>query len=184
MSNNFSYFESQGFIKKVNILLDQGKQNILSLNLKSFDSSLSSEDSSVCYESLVAHRFVGKFSLTVGNDQRQVAFDNYLSYDRDHVLTEFNIWQDGIESYYLRKARALLHTWLRRTSLVDLCEVEFTPGESYISSRGDVSIIGKLQNRSHWTTTDALLEKSCELVYNTLQLKRVAKYHIGHVSRS
>ena len=63
-------------------------------------------------------------------------------------------------------------------------DVEFTPGESFISTNGDVSIVAKLQNKDHWTTTYSCLEDTIHVIYNTLYLKRVAKVHIGPVSRN
>lgn len=149
-----------------------------------FNSDLKDKDAQTCHEALVTHRFLKKYIIPSGESTsalREVCFNQYLEYD-NHLPTEIKLWSEGYEYYILRKARSLLSTWLRNCTIGTDLECEFTPGESFISQRGDVSIIAKLQNKNHWTTTWNLLDDTCHLIYHTLSLKRIAKFHIGRVS--
>lgn len=134
--------------------------------------------------SLFNTRFLRKYNIPCEkkNGLREVCFSAYR--DSDMLLpTEIHLWNPGREFYHLRKARSTLALWCRKyIRLSEDCE--FTPGESYIPTFGDVSIIGKLANKKHWTTTYNLVEETCELIYTTLSLKRQAKLHIGSVTKA
>ena len=99
------------------------------------------------------------------------------------------MWEPSFVGLHIRKARALLHRWFAGFDLDlnfnpdDLPVIQFTPGESFIPNKGNTNILAKLSTKDHWTTTDACLEDTLQLIYNCTSLKRAAKELIGHVSR-
>lgn len=152
-----------------------------------FDSGLSQLDANQCHSALIKHRILKKVIRPSDSDvdKRQAAFDAYKTYDESLGDTRINFWAPNKESWNLRKARLLLASWLKNTSLdATSGHVEFSPGESYNSTRGDTSILGKLENKEHWTTTYECLDDTCALVYQNVALRRIAKRHIGLVSKA
>lgn len=136
-----------------------------------------------CVDRLVSHRIVSKFHVyDSSNDAKleQTAFAAYTEYD-ESLPRVLNLW----ESLTLRKARVLLSTWFRNFK-IDLCAIEFvaTPGETFISSSGEVSMEAKLWNIKHWTTTYNCLDDTCIFIYNNASFKRAARRHIGVVTRA
>lgn len=138
-----------------------------------------------CADRLVAHRISTKFHVedpSVAKSLQSETFLNYINYDaalkRDVVIKPFST---------LSKARSLLHTWLGDVTFdiadVDSYEYRVTPGETYISSQGEVSILAKLADKNHWTTTANCLDDTCVFIYNHLSFKRAGRQHIGRVTR-
>lgn len=165
-------------------------EQLTSLNCAPFDSHLAFETPTRCVDALVAHRIVSKFHVvdkTRSEELRLNAFENYKLYE-DEVLTNthegFNLWCSGRTGYVLRKAREFLHDIFKNYH-VDLkhASLEYTSGESYISSGGEVSLTAKLADRDHWTTTWSCLEDTVFLVYHNSSLKRIARNHVGFVDR-
>lgn len=132
-------------------------------------------------------RMKGKFQQPVKGLsalRRAAAYHNYKEYDRGlgTTLLNFSLWGSTSEHYRLRKARCFLEKTFKDFSIkFDECDLEFTPGESYISSSGKTSIYRKLTMLSHWTTTDNCLEDTCRLIYEHKALKRMARAHIGEI---
>lgn len=154
-----------------------------------FGSNLASVTPSESVDSLVCHRIVNKFHIAneTDRDLRSEAFAAYVDYESktlSDVNSRFSIWESGRTGYVLRQARSFLHDMFKNYS-VDLknADVEFTSGESYISSQGEVSLVAKLADRSHWTTTWNCLEDTVLLIYHNASLKRVAKQHVGLINR-
>lgn len=134
---------------------------------------------------LVNSRFLKKYNIPSGElraQLREICHGSYRDFDSS-LPSDLNLWSPGIEFFKLRKARQLLEVWCRNYTRLSE-DVEFTPGESFVPTRGDVSLIGKLANKDHWSTTWNCLEETCNLIYTTLSLKRQAKIHIGPVSKA
>lgn len=149
------------------------------LNIPSFGSTMPLEVQSV-YNSLVVDRFVKRIPDEVTCDPRSIAFSNYLDYDNRFSDMSINLW----DHYHLRKQRELLSKWLRTfQDDIDYSILDFSPGETFIGQRGETSIIAKLSERKHWTTTWNCLEDTVSLIYNNRILKLSARKLIGHVSR-
>lgn len=149
------------------------------LNYDPFNNTVNKFD---CVDRLISHRITSKFHIeVVGGSDRLVAetFNNYVTYDSKLSL-ETDLWS----SYRLRAARVLLHKWFRNFS-VDVCAIRFevTPGETFIPSKGEVSLKAKLFNKNHWTTTANCLDDTCVFIYNNAVFKRAARLHIGRVTR-
>lgn len=136
-----------------------------------------------CVDRLIAHRIVKKFYDPKKDKEnaiarREACMESYLSYDRTFDNFEVNLWDD----LHLRQAKVLLARWMRNFQIKNLDYVH-TPGETYISSKGEVSIYAKLAIKSHWTTTYNCVEDTCEFVYRNRAFKKFARQHIGHISR-
>lgn len=183
------YLDYKSFISDANQTITELSQNLVNLPHQPFGSNLACSDFTTCADSLVIDRIASKFHIpdhTRSSELRKQAFESYLVYESTtlaDVDKTFNIWEGGRVGYILRHARSFLAGSLKGFS-VDLtdCDVEFTGGESYISSKGEVSLLAKLADLDHWTTTWNCLEDTCVLIYNNLSLRRLARFHIGHLS--
>lgn len=150
-----------------------------------FGSHMNTDDVQYCHTALVSHRIVSKFSPP-GVNTRDVCYASYLAYDKSLAkIDELSLWGPSPEHYRLRKARALLCKWFAsfRIDFQAQIALEFTPGETYVSTGGDVSMIAKLFNLDHWTVSESAYCVAQEIIYFNPWLKRIAKRHIGSVSR-
>lgn len=154
----------------------------LSDNLGSYEPFNNKVTPDDCVDRLVVHRIVSKFHIDDperSSALQSEAFSTYIDYD-NNLSEEINLW----DSYDLRAARVLLHKWFKGFS-VDNASIRYSvsPGETYISSQGEVSILSKLFNKNHWTTTANCLHDTCVFIYNNISFKRAAKQHIGAITR-
>lgn len=132
----------------------------------------------------VTHRIVSKFGEPAGSSLRDVAFNNYKLFEQhlENFPQISNLWDEGRESFFLRKAKMNLSKWLKTFNLdYNSITVEFTPGESYTSATGHVSVFAKLSNLAHWTCTADVVDDVCHLVYYNRGLKAAARKHIGQM---
>ena len=177
-----------------NALLDLKAQLQALPHVYDFSSSLGNLTHTDASNALVRDRIVKKmFDPNVSTSGlRDAAFSAYLDYESStltKVSDAFTLWEPSFVGLHIRKARALLHRWFADFSLDlsfdpnDLPVIQFTPGESFIPNKGNTNILAKLSTKDHWTTTDACLEDTLQLIYNCTSLKRAAKELIGHVSR-
>lgn len=160
-------------------LMMSARDSLQILNIPPFGSDMPLEASS-CYNSLVVNRFSKRIPSGTCHDPRSVAFRNYLDYDSQLAEVKFNIW----DHYDLRKQRLLLSKWFAHfRDDIDYSILDFSPGESFIGQRGETSVIAKLSERKHWTTTWNCLEDTVKLIYKNRVLKLSARRLIGRVSR-
>lgn len=131
----------------------------------------------------VAHRFLKKFQrpdMTVQKALHQKCVSDWL--EQESGFHSFK-WS-GVSlcsKSVLYRARELISSWtadFRRSH-----EISFTPGETFVSAQGRVSVYQKLRNRDAWTVTHDAFEDFARLVYNTRWLKKVAKSHFHALSR-
>lgn len=171
-----------------NVILSSAVDRIKACDFVEFSSLLGDQDASVCYTALVAHRISSKFSFGDSVvDTKAVAFKKYVDFEETHckhISESYDFWGPTNAHLKLRLSASLLRKWFRNFDF-DLkdCMIEFTPGETFISSKGMTSIASKLSDLNHWTTTYSSLDLTCMLIYNNAGLKRAAREHIGHVSR-
>lgn len=173
-------------IGKTKHLINAANEEMLKLKntlsgYEPFSNNVTPQD---CIDRLVAHRIVKKFydpkkDVDNAKARREACMASYVSYDQTFDNFEVNLWDD----LHLRQASILLCRWFRRFRIKDLDYVH-TPGETFNSSKGEVSIYAKLAMKTHWTTTYNCVEDTCEFVYNNRAFKRFARQHIGHVSRA
>lgn len=64
-----------------------------------------------------------------------------------------------------------------RLKLVD-ADLDFTPGATFIPSKGRTSVRQKLKDLDHWTVTWSALDDALELIWNTNSLKHMAIHHL------
>lgn len=124
----------------------------------------------------VAHRLRSKFQEP--DDATSTALQNKCFSDWiefDHSLKRFSIAK-AKEKFVLYKARELLHSWLSNTKIN--LRAEFSPGESFVSAKGQTSVHQKLLKKEYWTCTMDAVDDFSRLCYNTLYLKRCAKAHM------
>lgn len=186
-SKNLSIRDSRNSVLQNNrsryiIKQSQSYMKNLSENLsgfKPFNNSITPDD---CVDRLVAHRIVSKFHIDDSSRAEVLqseAFNNYLSYDSglsdDIRVPSFS---------RLSSARALLHKWFQDFK-VDFSSIRYsvTPGETFISNRGEVSLTAKLLDKKHWTTTANCLDDTCLFIYNNASFKRAAVRHMGRRTR-
>lgn len=169
--------------RAVNSVLNQFREKLLSYDMQPFGSNMSgcaNELTSVtCYS-----RFVKKFAIpdpSVQDSLTEKCYSDYITYEETH-LADFHHAFSCLNQLHpdLKKvlyvARHNLHTWLSKFSYNSkFLDLDYTPGESYISSKGHTSIAQKLGNKEHWTTTWSCLEDTCQLIYRHRALKRMAR---------
>lgn len=160
----------------------QSEMTVLSESLGSMEPFNNKVEPHDCVDRLVAHRLSSKFHVDDPSKTKELTsqtFQQYIDYD-NRLSDSLDVWV----SPHLVKARALLRNWFKDFS-VDMSNVRYsvTPGETYISSKGEVSILSKLFKKSHWTTTANCLDDTCVFIYNNSAFKRAARQHIGVVTR-
>lgn len=140
-----------------------------------FDNTVKPND---CVDRLVVHRIVNKFHIDdplASAALQASAFSTYIEYDNT-----LSVNSDNMSTTHLNSARNKLHEWFKDFK-VDFADVryEVSPGETFISSQGEVSILAKLLDRNHWTVTANCLDDACVFIYNNASFKRAAWQHIG-----
>lgn len=182
ISSNRDFVCQKRDIKNVRALARQKmvklKADLVALGIKPFDNTVRRDD---CVDRLIAHRVIKKFNI-LSNDLslQEAAFDTFKEYD-NNLPTTIDLWSD----LKLRQARLLLVKWFSRFDISDVAQsFAVTPGETFTTSRGEVSLHAKLFDKKHWTTTYNCVEDTCLFIYNCSAFKRAAKFHIGVVTRS
>lgn len=161
-------------------------EELKSTGIPAFQSNVLSDVSSLseAADITVSHRIISKFGEPAGSSLRNVAFNNYKLFEQHlgSIPQITNLWQEGKEFLLLRKAKCNLSKWLKTFNLdYNSITVEFTPGESYTTATGQVSVFAKLSNLAHWTCTADVVDDVCHLVYFNRGLKAAARKHIGQM---
>lgn len=172
-----------GLIRKGNHILEELRSDLLLANYLPFGQAFSSAPGQLVARSLVAHRIVNKWhrpdnSLTTR--LKTECFDNWKAHENNLWNFEFtrnsmNSWHwkaaDNIRTWLKPFKREFTNLWtLENMSLIDL---DFTPGETFKSAQGKVSVKQKLMAEK-WTVTYNLLDWAVLLVNKHSTLKRVA----------
>lgn len=192
MKNGLAHvtFDFRNHKHVVNSALNDLRNNISQLShIPAFNSELNGLDVTTCTSALVKHRIVSKFCMpdNTKKNLRAEAFESYLQYE--NVLKEradsFTLWDPTRVGYVMRCVKSKLSRWFGNfTITLHDADVRFSPGETFISSSGNVSILAKLSDIDHWTVTSEAAYDAAQLVYGNTSLKRLAKQHIGAVSQA
>lgn len=147
-----------------------------------FGSNIQGLDHKTQISSLVADRISNKFSVkSQGTHLRDAAIMAFVKYEAE--LKDFSdVWSIS-DSPLLWTLRRRLHDILRGYTIDYSEDIDVGPGETYISSGGMTSLIAKLADRDHWTTTEHCLEDTVRLIYEHRALKRAAKLLMPVLSR-
>lgn len=174
----------RGAVNAANSSLLRAKRQLEGLgHLGAFGAEIGNQSAHYAASVLIKHRFCSKMfdPKSAKTDELHLAcLLKYIEYDESLLLK--GITFDPTVDVSLLKSKQLLHDWLRHFK-VDYSDVQFSGGESFISNKGDCSIIAKLSSREHWTTTANCLRDTCWLIYSNLALKRLAKVHMGLITR-
>lgn len=143
-----------------------------------FDSRLSQKDSSTCVTSLVASRIIKKFVPDISEtttSTKDVAIIGFLEYE-GHLRSKYKDFslKDDPRLWTVKRR---LHDLLSSYSLDFETDLDVGPGETFISSKGYTSLLAKLADKNHWTTTESCLEDTYRLCFYNRGLRRAALIH-------
>lgn len=174
----------KAIIKACNSAMLDACTELKSTGIPAFQSNVLSDVLSLsdAADITVKHRIISKFGKPAKSSLRDVAFNSYKLFEQHlgSIPQIDNLWQEGREFFFLRKAKTNLGKWLKTFKLdYNSIAVEFTPGESYTSATGQVSVFAKLSSLAHWTCTADVVDDVCHLVYHNRGLKAAARKHIG-----
>lgn len=192
-------------VKSANILLGTLYAKVSSCTVPDFGSNMLSDDDRADSITLstIKHRIVNKFepsdeandtALRSACNAKWVEFENKLRglriYSREHGSASIyrREWWDSLSPTTKRtlfRARDICHTVLGSIKLdLHQARIEFTPGETNVSSGGRVSIEEKLKCPKQWTVTSDAADDFIRLCYHNYSLKSAAKAHFPRLSRS
>ena len=135
---------------------------------------------------LALHRVKSKYDLPGSYDEKSLhakALQDFHTYDAS--LYGFRYTEtDERQRSVLYRARLFCHKLMADFKVIDT-DLDFSPGETFVSSQGKTSLYQKLNKLKNWTVTADAAEEFTYLVYRTRGLKRVAMRHIyRNASRS
>lgn len=134
----------------------------------------------------IRHRFLKSFSKpdpSVKKQLTKLCNEGWIEFEQE--LGKFNFYAHSADSRgVVYRARELLHSWLADFKVSLTAMPEFTPGETFTSQQGYVSIYQKLRRKDAWTVTPDAADDFIRLCYNTTSLKRAAKRHMVPLTRS
>lgn len=152
------------------------KSEIESLHLPTLGRDFDNLDFQSTTDALIAYRLTKKLSkVDVDTTRAERSVRAMLHYD-ENGLTSFNPSKMDIDPFtrqQIYKSRLVFHDMLKNFK-VDYSSFDFPSGESFDSSRGDVSLYSKLSKNSHWKVTPSCRLHFAKLIYQNLWLKRVA----------
>lgn len=176
-------------VAKANEILGAFYGQLQHRSLPAFGSDmLLSDDSrnSTIVGATIAHRFISKFQKPNASTRSLLTrecYRDWVDFDEGLGLYDFNS-QSSRSRGQLYRARALIHEWVGKFKIpLSGVDIEFTPGETFVSSQGYVSVYQKLKHKKNWTVTYDAADDFIRLCYNTLSLRRCAKKHMAHLSR-
>lgn len=183
-------------ISASNMVMEELYENLYTSSYPAFGSSMLHCDDQTIVATTCAHRVLSKYQrpdpsrtellkAKCNQDwvlhEEKLKLHNYASLDYSRVDREI-----------LRRASIKLRSWLFKShkqiekalsGQLDRNVIEITPGETFISAEGEVSIYQKLVNKKYWTVTHDATESFIRLCYNNPWLKRIAKSHMTWLSR-
>lgn len=149
-----------------------------------FGSDMLRGDDSSIIATTVFHRVLNKFQAPTNRGEtllKKQCSAQWVEYEdrlRKHDFYTF----ENCDRAVIYRARALLHKWFKNFKPSN--DVEFTPGESFVSARGKTSVYRKLLHRQHWCVTHDACDDFIRLCYSNLSLKRCAKAKLRPLDRS
>lgn len=133
--------------------------------------------------SLIAHRIVSKFEKP--NPARRAelttaCYAGWIDFEAELGSFRFDKLSSKVRSNAY-KASALLHAWFKDFKLGT--DVEFTPGETFTSNQGAVSVYQKLSRKHNWCVTHDAADAFIRLCYNHTGLKRCATKFFSRITQ-
>lgn len=160
-------------IAKANNIIENLRDQLLLANYLPFGQALNNPDHVLVSKSLIAHRIVNKWHRpdnSVTNRLKTECFDSWVSHEQN--LWNFEFSKNSMNMWHW-KAADNIRTWLRPykrelgniSTLNDLSiiDLEFTPGETFTSNKGRVSVKQKLMT-GEWTVTYNLVDWAVLLI--------------------
>lgn len=152
------------------------KSEIAALNLPPLGPDFKSLDKQSASDALIAYRLTKKLSkVDVDVTRAEKSVRDMLHYD-ENGLTSFNPSKLELDPYirqHIYQSRLVFQETLRNFK-IDYQSFDFPSGESFDSSRGDVSLYSKLKNNKHWKVTQSCRLHFAKLIYHNLWFKRIA----------
>lgn len=136
-----------------------------------FNSELRGASPRECFNALTFHRFVNKYSVpnpATDRARKLKCYHDWVAFEEK--LFEFDFKEsisrlDKADKIIVNRARYSLHRMLNRARFKPCAfDIEFTPGETFVSQGGRVSLIHKLGNSANWTITWAALDAAVDLI--------------------
>ena len=143
---------------------------------RSFGSSMLCRERHAIPVITTAYRILKKFerpSPGKKNSLEKECFRQWIEHEESLATFSFADIPNAQKSV-LYRAREILHSWFADFKPSKTL-IEFTPGETFFSMKGKVSVYQKLSNRECWTVTHDAVDDFVRLCYNNLMLKRCAK---------
>ena len=168
-------------VNECNSILDESIPLLKELSLP-FDSRLSDKSAPVCANALVASRMLKKFvsKTETTTDLRAVAIMGFVDYETYLSSTYKDFLIKSVPELWTVKRRLL--SILKGYSLDFETDLDVGPGETVISSRGYTSLIAKLSDLNHWTTTSSCLEDTYRLCFYNRGLRMASIKHFKKLS--
>lgn len=141
-------------------------------------SSLSFEEAQ---NNLALYRLSNKFQIPDNQnatDRKAKTLRDALDYDANGI-THFNpalIRLDPLIRKTLYEVRNTINTVCSLYAF-DVGSVEITTGETFVSARGDTSVLAKLRDRTQWCVTPDCFDLFASICYRTAYLKKQVRYH-------
>lgn len=172
-----------------NILQNLADELRACTSIEPFGSSLFDKDGQTCVDSVIKHRICNKFFRPDAANaaiRREKCYENYINYDNSLSNVRVDLWNHGRIPYLQRRVKSRLSKWLscHDFTTIDDLDIDFTPGETVISSSGDVSIFAKLDELTHWSCIDVCFDEACKITRNNRSLRLIAMQHLNGVSVS
>lgn len=148
-----------------------------------FGSHMLSLDEDLFVDWTICHRFLNKFeepSKSHDSALEQACFQQWIDIEEELRAIRLGSTPSYVRSV-LYKARALIHGWCRDYKKSGA--IDFSPGETFVSSQGKTSIVRKLANRKHWTVTSDAFDDAAKMIYNNPGLKRMARRFFEPLSK-
>ena len=133
------------------------------------------------------HRTLGKFQVPNQNIQDALwdeCMQNWIAHeDKMSSYDLYGSFKDinpDVRSV-IYKARHWIQTVLKQNRFkvkLEDADLDFTPGATFIPSKGKTSVRQKLKDLKHWTVTWTAKSDALELIWNTNTLKHMAIHHL------
>lgn len=162
-------------VANANVILEHAHGQISSAILLAGGFGVFDHSESFVYDQVLASRFLKKFERpepASAKARKGRCLQQWIDIDEELRLINFDAFPNDIKST-LYKAKHKLTEWLDGFKPSD--DIEFTPGETFESSRGRCSVIRKLASKQHWTVTYDAFDDFAAMCYNTTGLKRAAR---------
>lgn len=179
-----------------NMVMEELYENLYNCSYPAFGGSMLRYDDQTIVATTCANRVLSKYQKPAPERTELLkaeCYSDWISHEETLKLHNYAALEyTPSDREILRRASVKLRSWLYSChkdveralkGSLDYNTLEMTPGETFVSSEGQVSIYQKLVNRKYWTVTPDASESFIRLCYNVPWLKRVAKSHMKWLSR-